>query len=100
MNRSIEDIGVLTVVLESFGKRTLPRIFHIKKLIEEGGTLSDSQIEFLDEALDEAKGYTDFVDEHPAFKGLFSRVAHLYNVITKQALENEKLTLENVSHNL
>jgi hypothetical protein len=91
MNHSLEDIGVLTVVLDSFGKRTLPRIFDIKKMIDDGGTLSDSHIDFLDEALTQAKEYGSYVDTHPAFRGLFSRVAHLYKEITAKALENEKL---------
>ncbi len=96
MNHSFENLGVLTVVLDSFGKRTLPRIFDIKKMIDDGGTLSDSNIDFLDEALNQAKEYGSYVDEHPAFRGLFSRVAHLYNEITTQALENEKLLPGNI----
>lgn len=97
MNHSLEDIGVLTVVLDSFGKRTLPRIFDIKKIIDDGGTLSDSHIDFLDEALNQALQYGNYVDEHPAFRDLFSRVAHLYHEITSQALENEQHIPDNIS---
>lgn len=90
MNQSLEHTGVLTVVLESYGKQTLPRIFDIKKMIDDGGTLSDAHIEYLDEALREAKQFGDYVDNHPGFRDFFSRVAHLYNEITTKALENEK----------
>ena len=90
MNQSLEHTGVLTVVLESYGKHTLPRIFDIKKMIDEGGTLSSSHIEYLDDALKEARQFGDYVDKHPGFRDFFSRVAHLYNEITTKALENEK----------
>lgn len=93
MNQSsLEHTGVLTVVLESYGKHTLPRIFDIKKMIDEGGTLSDSHIDYLNDALKEAKKFGGYVDSHPGFRDFFSRVAHLYNEITTKALENEKST--------
>lgn len=91
MNSSLEQLGVLTVVMERFEKHRLPRILDIKKVIDEGGTLSNSNIEFLDEVLSDTSKYGYFVEKNPDFKDLFSRVAHLYNEITKKALENEKI---------
>lgn len=90
MNQSLEEIGVLTVVLEEFGKRTLPRILDIKKMIDGGGTLSDSDIDYLNEALNQAKLFGDSDETDIAFRKFFSRVAHLYNEVMTKALENEK----------
>ncbi len=91
MNSALEQEGILTVVLERFEKHRLPRVLDIKKIIDEGGTLSNSDIEFLDEVLSDTKQYAGFVEKHPDFKDLFARVAHLYHEITKKALENEKI---------
>ncbi|MEN8180816.1 MAG: hypothetical protein ABFS39_19670 [Pseudomonadota bacterium] len=92
MNHSLEKEGVLAVVLERFEKQRLPRVLDIKKIIDEGGTLSNSDINFLDEVLSDTKQYAGFVEKHPEFRDMFARVSHLYNEITKKALENEKPT--------
>mgnify|MGYP001815355036 CR=1 FL=1 len=96
MNHSPEQTGVLTVLLEDYGKRTLPRIYDIKKMVDDGSTLSSSNIEFLDEALIEAKQFGELVDKDPGFRVFFSRVAHLYNEIITKALDNENMAVVHI----
>ncbi|MET0065680.1 MAG: hypothetical protein ABW076_04980 [Candidatus Thiodiazotropha sp.] len=90
MNNPLDNRGVLTVVLWRFEKQILPRIFDIKDMVENGRTLSDSNIEFLNEALIESRNYESFVVDHADFNVLFARTAHLYHEITTKALENEQ----------
>ena len=91
MNNPLDQKGVLTVVLEHFEKYVLPRIFDIKAAVDSGGTLSNLDIQFLDEALNDTRQYEGFVEDHSDYKELFARTAHLYHEITTKALENEKL---------
>ena len=96
MHKSIDQIGVITVVLESFGKRTLPRILDIKKLVDDGGTLSSTDIEYLDDAINQAREFGELITDDTALRSFFSRVAHLYNEIVTKALENEQTTMDGI----
>ncbi len=87
---SLEKKGVLEAVMERFEKQRLPRILDIKKMVDNGETLNELDIAFLKEVLADTSQYKDFVDKHPEFQGLYTRVVHLYDQITSQALENEK----------
>jgi len=90
MQYSMEQEGVLTAVMERFEKHRLPRILDIKEKVEQGGKLSDPDIDFLEEVLTDTQRYKQFVDKHPEFQELYTRVVHLYERLTDQALENEK----------
>lgn len=90
MYTSLEQKGVLEVVMMRFEKQRLPRILDIKKLVDRGDVLPDFDIEFLEEVFLDAQQYKHFVDTHPEFQKLYTRVAHIYNEIASEALENEK----------
>ncbi len=87
---SLENEGVLATVLERFEKHRLPRIIDIKKQVDQGGTLNEYDIEFLEEVLYDTKQYQPFVEDHAEYRDLFARTVHLYHEITSKALENEK----------
>ena len=89
MHMTLEQEGVLEVVMRRFEKQRLPRILDIKELVDRGEALSDLDIEFLEEVFLDAQQYKHFVDTHPEFQKLYARVAHLYNEIASEALENE-----------
>jgi len=90
MQNPLENKGVLEAVMERFSKFRLPRILDIKKKVDQGDTLADMDITFLEEVLQDTKQYKSFVDQHPEFQELYGKVAHLYDEVTKKALENEK----------
>ena len=90
MAYSLENEGILVTVLERFEKHRLPRIIDIKNLVDQGGVLSDYDIDFLEEVLQDTKQYEPFVEGHAEYRELFARTVHLYNEITSKALENEK----------
>ena len=90
MHYSLEEKGVLEAVMERFEKQRLPRVLDIKEKVDQGGTLSEPDIDFLEEVFTDTKRYKQFVDNHPEFQELYTRVVHLYERLTDQALENEK----------
>lgn len=85
----LENKGVLTVVLERFQKYRLPRIMSIKDLVDNGGTLNQSDIHFLSTVLHDTQQYAHFVSTHQEYQKLFSEVTSLYDKITRNALNNE-----------
>jgi len=88
----LENKGVLVTLLERFERHRLPRVIDIKRLVDQGGTLNDYDIDFLEEVLKETREYASFVEGHAEYRELFARAVHLYNEITAKALENERHT--------
>ena len=89
MYYSLEQKGVLEVVMQRFEKQRLPRIMAIKKMVDRGELLCKLDIDFLEEVCRDTQQYKHFVDEHPEFQKLYASVAHLYDEIAKKALDNE-----------
>lgn len=89
MLNPLENKGVLTVVLERFQKHHLPRIMQIKDLVDNGGTLNQSDIKFLSTVFHDTQQYAHFVSTHQEYQNLFSHVTSLYDKITRDALDNE-----------
>ena len=89
MAHPLENKGVLTVALERFQKFHLPRIMDIKDLVDNGGKLGQSEINFLSEVFDDTRQYAHFVSSHKEFQSMFSHVTSLYDEITTKALRNE-----------
>ena len=89
MYYSLEQKGVLEVVMQRFEKQRLPRIMDIKKMVDRGEVLCKLDIDFLEEVCRDTQQYKHFVDEHPEFQKLYASVAHLYDEIAKKALDNE-----------
>jgi hypothetical protein len=81
--------GVARVLMERFEKQRLPRILVIKKNLDNGGTLSELDISFLEEVFQDAQRNKHLADEVPECQSLFARVVHLYHEISAQALRNE-----------
>jgi hypothetical protein len=89
MYYSLEQKGVLEVVMQRFEKQRLPRIMDIKKMVDRGEVLCKLDIDFLEEVCRDTQQYKHFVDAHPEFQKLYASVAHLYDEIAKKALDNE-----------
>ncbi len=84
------DTGIILVVLQRFEKQRLPRIIEIKQRLDNGNTLNEFEIEYLSEALHDARSLLPYLDRHPEYEPLLSRVFHYYKIITDEALGNEK----------
>ncbi len=90
MTDNSEDTGVILALMERFNKQRLPRALEIKKRIDEGGTLSETDIAFLDEVFESANNVMPLLDKHPDLQPIASRAVSLFKEITEKALENEK----------
>jgi hypothetical protein len=78
------------VLLERLDKERLPRALALKEKVDRGETLSDYDFRFLKDVFGDANKIKPLLDRHPEYQDLATRVIHLYNEITKKALENEE----------
>lgn len=83
------EAGVIQAILEKLEQQTLPRALDIKRNVEAGEKLSELDTIFLDEALENLRRDSVYVQQHPQWQPLYSRLIDLYDQITRQALKNE-----------
>lgn len=88
-----DDAGLAQVLLDRFEKQRLPRISEIKEQLDRGNKLNEFDIEYLSEALHDAKTLFPFLERHPEYKALLSSVFHYYKLITDEALEVENKSI-------
>ena len=62
----------------------------MERLVDAGGVLSDSEIDFLQRALEDARDGMKFVARHPEVQALGTQVTQLYEHIVRKAMENEQ----------
>ena len=90
MNESEEELGVIYSVIERFEKQRLPRLLELKKRVDNGEVLSESDIRFMYQVTLDAQRSKRLIDRHPEFHRFCSEVIHLYEEIAVKALDNEK----------
>ncbi len=90
MNTKNDDIGIAQALLARFENQRLPRMVEIKKRLDDGIVLNEFEIEYISEAVHDARLILPYVDHHPEYEALVSKVIHYYKLITDEALDNEK----------
>jgi hypothetical protein len=90
MSMQIDDTGIIQVILERFEKQRLPRMIEIKQRLDDGNTINEFELEYLSEAVHDARALLPFLERNPEYEPLLSRVFHYYKIITDEALGNEK----------
>ena len=92
MTEKSEDAGVITVLVERFEGERLPRALDLKEKVDQGETLNDIDIAFLEQVLEDANKLGPLLERHDEYHKLVAQATSLYKEITDKALENEKRT--------
>ena len=90
MTDTSKDAGLIQVLAERLETQRLPRALALKEKVERGDTLSDFDIQFLDDVFKDAHDIRALVERHPEWHELVSKMVRLYKEITDKGLENEK----------
>ncbi len=85
-----KEIGVLTVLMERLEKHRLPRILSLKEKVDGGQALNEMDLDFLEMVMSDAKMALPWIDSHPEYQLLASKLVGLYNEITEKDLQLEK----------
>lgn len=85
-----KETGILAVLMERLEKQRLPRILSLKEKVDGGTPLDDRDLDFLEKVMKDAKKAIPFIDKHPEYQLLATKLMALYNEITEKALELEK----------
>jgi len=84
------DDAVLQTLLDRLLQFRLPRALALKKRVDAGECLTDSDIEFLKVALEDAQSGRKYVARNPEFHRIGTQIVQLYGEIVSRAVENEK----------
>ncbi len=93
MDPKQHDTGIIIVLLQDFEQQRLPRIIAMEQRLDNGGNLSEFEIDYLSEALHDARKILPYLDRHQEYRPLLAKVMHYYKEITDTALSNEKLVM-------
>ena len=90
MSQHTDDTATLQALLDRLVKYRLPRAMALKKRVDAGDRMTDSDIAFMKEALEDAQDGQHFVARNPEFHALGGELVQLYEEIVEKATENEK----------
>ena len=90
VNESADELGVIYALIERFEKQRLPRLLELKKRVDKGGLLSESDIRFMYQVTLDAQRSKRLIDRHPEWHKFCAEVINLYEEIAEKTLENEK----------
>ena len=90
MNDSTLDTGLIQVLLERLEKQRLPRLLALKKKVDEGSSLDDLDLDFLENSITDARKAIPIIDRNPEYQSLAAQVMALYKDISEKALQIEK----------
>jgi len=90
MSRHTDDTATLQALLDRLVKYRLPRAMALKKRVDAGERMTDTDIAFMKQALEDAQDGQHFVARNPEFHALGGELVQLYEEIVEKATENEK----------
>ena len=90
MTESSKEQGIAYALIERFEKFRLPRALDIKERVDRGETLSDMDIQHLEDVMRDAEEVRRLAEQLPDMQPLYVRAVSLYQEITRKALENEQ----------
>ena len=90
MSHQTDDTATLQALLDRLVKFRLPRAMALKQRVDAGERMSDSDIAFMKESLEDAQDGQHFVARNPEFHALGAQLVQLYEEIVEKATQNEK----------
>jgi hypothetical protein len=90
MSNPTQDAGVIQTLLDRLNSQRLPMALALKDKVDQGGTLSEYDIQKLEEVFADAQTIQPLIARHPEHQDLVARILHLYSEILDKATENEK----------
>jgi hypothetical protein len=85
-----EDAGLIQVLAQRMETQRLPRALSLKDKVDQGETLNELDIHFLEGVLQDAKRVLRLIDQHPEWQDLAAKMIDLYKEITDKAMDNER----------
>ena len=89
-NSRDDEEGVLLALLQGFENHRLPRTLHLKERVDAGETLTQDDVDFLEELLKETQSILPMIDRHPEYQDVLTHAVHLDQHISEKALKNEQ----------
>ena len=89
MSEPSQDAGIIAVIGERLLKQRLPRLEQINTQLDRGEALTDFDIRYLKQALEDAQGNRALIERNPDLQEIAGQVMHLYKVIMDKAVANE-----------
>jgi len=89
MSDKVDDTATIHALLKRLTEFRLPRTLALKTRVDAGERMTDEDIAFLKEALEDAHHGAKFVKRNPEFHDVGSRIVSLYHDIVSKAAENE-----------
>ena len=89
MSEVSNDHGILAALSQRFIEQRLPKLERLKERLDQGEVLTDDDITFLKQVLDDAHTNKALIERHPELQATSGRIMHLYKEIMDKALENE-----------
>jgi hypothetical protein len=82
--------GVIAALAKRMTEERLPRALALKERVDRGEVLTDLDLAFLQQVLDDARGMGSVVKSDPRVHDVAGRMLQLYREITDKALENQQ----------
>ena len=90
MKKDTMDTGLIQVLMERLEKQRLPRLLDINEKVDAGEPLLNEDLDFLENAIVDARKAIPLIDRHPEYHALAAKVMELYKNISEKALQIEK----------
>ncbi len=84
-----KDQGVILALLKRFESQRLPRALKLKEKVDNGDVLSDHELSFINEVMEDAKTIQPLLDKHPEYTDLVTKAYSLYKEIVEKSLANQ-----------